>query len=241
MVSLGQIYFTLGVILKSFIYILGIILFTFNSCGSGGSGNSPILNYDIPEDATIYEDAEDGSIERWEVQQGHPVQNVKIGSNGSERSIYLRENWLRDENDNYILSEDGYPTNGAHYEIAMHNDNQFILEFDKMKKHDKIKYCFTVGVKLLTDYGTRYISFNPFYDKEGMDARAQWLLDGTVRELNFPLSMSYVKVTNVWKHLRFNLSDYLHQFEPDNHIISVNAFYFEGGNDYLDNILLTSE
>jgi hypothetical protein len=224
----------LGEILKTVISIINLtffILFTFIGCG-----NDTIFN-----DATIYEDAEDGSVERWKVQMGYPVKNVEIGANGSKRSILLKENWLRDKDENYILDANGYPINEAHYELQMINDHQFILEFDKMKeKNKKEHFCFTVGVKVDTIFGKRLISFNPFYDKEDMSAEII-PVDNNAKELVFPLSMKYVDVTGVWKHLKFDLISYLHQLEPDNNISLVTAFYFEGGDDYLDNIQLSSK
>jgi hypothetical protein len=221
------------------------MLFTFISCSDSTrdniDGDNPINEYSIHD--TIYEDAEDGTIDRWEElnERGIPIQNVEIGANGSNRSIFLRDNWRRDNDGNYIKDENGFPINDAHYELPIHNNHQFILEFDKMKKEADITYCFTIGVKLDTKDGERHISFNPFYDKEDMEANAQWILDGSVKELVFPLSMDYVDITNVWEHLRFDLVDYLNILDPGNEIIEVTAFYFQGGDDYLDNIQFSSE
>jgi len=211
--------------------IIVIILTFFISCGK----DTTIIN------ATTYEDAEDGSIQRWEVQMGYPIKNVIGGANGSKRSILLKENWLRDANNEYILDKNGYPINGAHYELKMINDHQFILEFDKMKeKNEEEHFCFTVGIKVDTTFGKRLISFNPFYDKENMNAEII-PADNNAKELVFPLSMKYVDVAGVWKHLKFDLNSYLHQLEPDNKILLVKSFYFEGGDDYLDNIQLSSK
>jgi hypothetical protein len=221
--------------MKNIVYnisFLLLLLFTLTSCGRNSLDIEP-LNYEFNDSDSIYEDGEDGSTDRWIVKNGYPVENVNIGANGSSRSIFLRQNWYEDDNGKII--------NGAHYELEIGNENQFILEFDKMKKSAKTKHCFTVGVKLDTTQGERHISFNTFYDKEGVSANAQWIIDDTIKEIVFPLSMDYVKISNVWKHLRFDLVKYLHEFEPDNDINSVIAFYFQGGDDYLDNIRLVSE
>jgi len=223
--------------LKTIINTISLIFFISFSLTSCGRNNQPI----IPADATIYEDAEDGTTQRWEVWGGYPIENVKIGANGSKHSILLRENWLRDKDGNYILDKNGYPINGAHYELQMKNDHQFILEFDKMKEKNKeVHFCFTFGVKVDTTFGKRLISFNPFYDKENMDANII-PADNDALELVFPLSMQYVTDAGVWRHLRFDLVSYLHQLEPNNNIVSITAFYFEGGDDYLDNIFLVSK
>jgi hypothetical protein len=224
----------LGEILKTVISIISLIFFI--SFIFTGCGNDTIL-----KDATIYEDAEDGSVERWKVQMGYPVKNVEVGANGSKRSMLFKENWLRDKDDNYVLDANGYPINAAHYELQMINDHQFILEFDKMKEKNEIEhFCFTVGVKVHTTLGKRLISFNPYYDKVHMNANII-PADDNAKELVFPLSMQYVTDAGVWKHLRFDLVSYLHQLEPDNNILLVTAFYFEGGDDYLDNIQLSSK
>lgn len=217
---------------------LFIILLTFTSCGS--DNNASMFPYTFNKDDTIYEDAEDGKIGRWQVIQGHPVENVADGANGSARSILLRENWLRDGKGEFQLNENGFPINDAHYELPLNNDTQFIIEFDKKKKESEEQFCFTVGIKLETQLGERLLSFNPFYAREGMQADTQ-ILDDNVLEFVFPLSMDYVDIGGVWKHLRFDLVKYLHQFEPDNEILLVTAFYFQGGDDYLDNIRLVSE
>ena len=231
--------------MKSFFYLIGLtslVLFTFISCGgSDRSSASKETYYSFNDSDTIYEDGEDGSISRWELRIGHPIQNVNIGANGSDRSILVRENWLRGEDGNLTLNEYGDATNNAHYELPLNNDYQFILEFDKMKKIANITHCFTVGVKLDTIWGERHISFNTFFDQQGSPAMEQWILDDTVLEMVFPLDMAYVNEANVWRHLRFNILEYLHEFEPDNEIINMKSFYFQGGDDYLDNIRLVSE
>jgi len=214
-------------------------ILNFTSCGSDSVQEENY--YSFADSDSIYETAEDGSVDNWSVFAGHPIENIKIGANGSNRSIFVRENWLRNEDGSYATNEYGFPINDAHYELSIDNNYQFILEFDKMKKEAKTMHCFTLGVKLETEYGERHILFDPFYDKEGMEANTQWIMDGSVKELIFPLSMDYVNIGNVWKHLRLDLNDYLHQFEPDNNINTITAFYFQGGDDYLDNIRLVSE
>jgi hypothetical protein len=121
----------------------------------------------------------------------------------------------------------------------MGNNWQFILEFDKMKKRSDSQYCFSTGVTVETEYGVRYLTFNTYFDKQGYSAITQEIGEGI--EMVFPLSMSYVDDGGIWKHLKFDLNDYLHRFEAGNTIYSIRNFYFQGGNDYLDNIRLTSK
>ncbi len=225
--------------MKTFLY-LTLLLFTsfiFISCGSDRSGEN---YYSFNDSDSIYWDGEDGTIGNWQLWQGHPIENVAKGANGSKRSILLREDWIGEDGDDY----ESY-INGASYHLPIQNDYQTILEFDKMKKRgEKINHCFIVGVKTITEYGERWISFNTFYDLRKIDASSQWFdtENGSVLEFVFPLSMNeYVTQDSVWKHLRFDLNSYLQQFEPDNKILSIESFYFEGGDDYLDNIRLVSQ
>jgi len=200
------------------------------------------LVYDISP-PTVYEDGEDGETSRWAVWQGHAIANADIGADGSNHSIFVRHNWLYTDAGDSVLDENGFPINAAHYQLDMYNDHQFILELDKMKKggYNGNNYCFSMGVKLATNYGVRYITFNPYYERESIEQSEQYIMNGEVKELTFPLSMSYVLDTGVWQHLRFDLNNYLHQFEPNNQITEVLSFYFQGGDDYLDNIRLLSE
>jgi len=228
--------------LINFSVIVPFILFTLLACGSNRSADTNEF-YSFNDSDTIYETAEEGNTSKWLESDGLEIQNVEEGSNGSSRSILVKENWLRDENGDLKKSENGNLTNLAHYELPMNNEKQFILEFDKMRKigGNDISYCFTVGVKLDTEYGERLISFNTFFDLAKMDSMEQWLVEDMVKEMVFPLSMNYVNEVNTWKRLRFDLEASLHEFEPDNKINKVISFYFQGGDDYLDNIRLVSE
>ncbi len=225
--------------MKTFLHLTLLIFISsiFISCGSNRSGEN---YYNFNDSDSIYWDGEDGTIGNWQLWEGHPIENVEKGANGSKRSILLRENWIGDDGDDY----ESY-INGASYHLPIGNDFQSILEFDKMKKRGKkINHCFIAGVKTTTNYGERWISFNTFYDLKKYEANSQWfdVGDKSVVEFVFPLSMDeYVTQDSVWKHLRFDLNSYLQKFEPDNKIISVESFYFEGGDDYLDNIRLVSE
>ncbi len=207
---------------------------TFAACGSDNRTDRVVEldNYNIDNSDSYYETAEDGSTHRWEIKSGWEIENVEGGANDSDRSIFFRRKWSEDENGNL--------KNDSHYELSLYNDYQFILELDKKKKSSNRQYCLTIGVKVDTYEGERYLSFNTFYDKENMEADIQ-TLDGDIPEMVFPLSMDYVNIGGIWTGLRFDLSQYLHQFEPNNEITAVTAFYFQGGDDYLDNIRLVSE
>ncbi len=235
--------------MKIFINFLAIsffLLFTFTSCQS--TENSPKykqLNYSFNDSDTMYEDAEDGSIKRWAILQGFPIQNVAIGSNGSNRSIFLRQNWLLEDDGSFTKDENGYPINAAHYELKLENKKQFIIEFDIMKKEARLKHSFTLGVEVDTKLGKRHISFNTYYDYIKASPIEQWISNNTIKEMVFPLSkdysVDYITIGNAWKHVRLDIEQYLQEYEPENEIIEMRKFYFQGGDNYLDNIRLVSQ
>ncbi len=217
------------------------LLFTLISCSSDKKEDSLDVSYTLNPDDTVYEDAEDGNTSRWLKSWGYAIENVEGGANGSKRSIFVREDWLREDNGSLLTTEEGYNVNLAHYELPMENSRQFILEFDKKRAIIDPSYCFSVGVKVETKMGERHITFNTWFDQEKMEPIEQWLVEEKIKELVFPLSMEYVKDAGRWKRLRFDLTKYLHKFEPDNEIVKVISFYFQGGDDYLDNIRLVSK
>ncbi len=230
----------------NFLTLSSFIIFTFISCK--GAEKTPVfgeLSYSFNASDTMYEDAEDGSVSKWVVKQGFPVQNVPIGSNASARSIFVRQNWLLNDDGNFTKDENGYPINAADYELTLENKKQFILEFDIMKKEARLKHSFTLGVKINTKLGERDISFNTYFDFAKSPPIEQWIFGNTVKEMVFPLSKDYsedyISIGDVWKHVRLDIREYLHVFEPNNEIIEMKVFYFQGGDNYLDNIRLVSQ
>ncbi len=219
-------------ILKTLFFLL-FSLFIITACGSSSSNNIDITN-------TLYEDAENGLVDKWEVTVGsYEVLNIQEGANNSNRSIFLRHDWHE---------ENGEMVSGVSYRLTnengtdWNNTTQKVLHLDHMKKisKDNKLYSFTISVETDTKLGKRMLSFNTYYDKTDMNPSSQSYPDVDYIELTFPLSMQYVREFDIWQHIRLDLEEYLHQLEPQNEIISVNAFVFEGGDDYLDNISLAS-
>ncbi len=216
-------------------YTIPLFLFSIlilAGCGGGGVSSEYAV-------VKVYENGEDGSTKRWERYEKCPydAENVEGGANGSGRSIYLRQNWVKQPDGNY--------TNEAGYKLLLpdgsywHDTLRTILDFDK-KKHispDEMLYCFDCGVEVKTAKGPRRLVFSTWYDKNNYPAEKKVFSD--IIEYTFPLSMEYVEHPDVWQHLHFDLNAWLHSFEPDNNITAVEFFFFEGGDDYLDNITLS--
>ncbi len=220
-------------ILKLMFFLL-FSLFFVTACGSSSDNNGGTT------DKTLYEDAENGLVDKWEVTLGpYEVLNVQEGAQGSSRSIFLRHDWHK---------ENGKMISGVSYRLTnenatpWNNTTQKVLHLDHMKKvsGDNKTYSFTISVETMTKLGKRMLSFNTYYDKMKMDPSSQSYPDVDYIELTYPLNLQYVKEFDTWQHIRLDLQEYLHQLEPQNEIIAINAFVFEGGDDYLDNISLAS-
>lgn len=218
--------------MKKNILIIGVLIFLLIGCGSSGQDAtlSPysVETYDVNENATVYETAEDGVVTRWLVTEGpYEVQNAGIGANGSVRSILLRENWQE--------HDDGTFSNEAFYVLETPNDKgQFNLEFDMRVYDDLDQPCFLFGVKVETNYGSKIMVFDIYTQHIGLEAYvSDW------DEMVFPLDETYRFGGFGWRHLTFDLEEYLHLFEPNNQIISVEKFFVRGGDIFLDNIRLT--
>ncbi len=217
------------------IFFLLFSLFFIAGCGSGSSKN------DTANNKTIYEDAENALVDKWQVTLGpYEVLNIETGAQGSNRSIFLRHDWHE---------QNGHMVSGVSYRLTneegtdWNNTTQKILHLDHMKKisKDNKLYSFTLSVEVQTKLGKRMLSFNTYYDKMKFEPDSQNYDDVDYIELVYPLDMKYVSQYDKWQHIRIDLTEYLHKLEPQNEILSVNAFVFEGGDDYLDNISLSSD
>ncbi|NPA81238.1 MAG: hypothetical protein GXO31_01380 [Epsilonproteobacteria bacterium] len=185
---------------------------------------------------TVYEDAEDGSIERWArlSNKGH-ISNVAGGADGSARAIMLwgpfwyGGRWGEIDYKLY-LNSDHDPWNN-HY--------QHILEFD-IKTNHSWEPCFYFELPLMTSQGRRVISFDTYIPHTHQQESRRDM--GDYVQLSFGISEDYRR-GRVWKHVRLDLQEYVNRFEPDNIILSVDGFVFNtrGGDYLLDNIRLVSE
>ncbi len=225
-------------ITKNFIFFLFVII-SLTSCGSDRTISSDTTS--LSKNATIYEDAEDGTNNKWEVYQGpYDVKIVDFGAKGSEHSVLLRQNWHK---------EDGQYVSGVYYRLTNEehsnwdNTTQKVLHFDHMKKRssDGSLYCFTVGVEVDTSYGKRTILFNTYFDKKHYPPDVTPIEEEDTVQITFPLLTSSVNSTKRWQHVSLDIEKYLHKIEPNNKLISINAFIVDGGDDYFDNIALDSQ
>ena len=188
-----------------------------------------VTNEPIPP--TIYEDAEDGSVARWSMQGGSTVVIKNDGFN-SAKSVYMRAYWKK---------VNGVWVNTAHYQLTdinhanWNNSTQKILEFDHKTTGSP---CFIFGVYVNTLQGERVMNWSMWYERQGMEATKIVYEDGYT-EIVYPYSDG-MRYERNWTAHRIDLETQLKVVEPNNRILSVNAFYTTGGKHY-DNIRLVSE
>ena len=185
-----------------------------------------------PRAPTIYEDAEDGKTLGWFTTGGPDVvQNIKVVGS---RSIWGNARW----------DGDHYPRqNHSSYKKVLdngelfNNTDQFILALDTIGPTG----CMRFGVEVRTKQGFRAITLSTWFDTNNYPPQKQIYSDGYV-ELTYPIPMP---LRYYGRHsVQYNLQTLLHQLEPDNDIISVDAFYMSGyseGAGGVDNVRLLSQ
>ncbi len=217
---------------KMYVYCVGLLsLLIVIGCGSSVDNEidtRSVKKYNIKNNSTVYETAEDGSTKRWRTVEGpYSVQIYNMGANGSSRSILTKQNWKETAPERYY--------NEALYVMNMYNNKrEFNLEFDLRTYRDLDQPCFMVGVEVETYWGTKRILFDVFQAHNNAKAYIT-----NLGELSFPLSEDYRFGGQGWLHLKFNLQTYLHKFQPKNNITKVKRFFVRGGDIMLDNIRLT--
>jgi len=178
---------------------------------------------------TIYEDGEDGTTNRWLSKGEGTISNQAVGYN-SARSIYTPAVWRG--------WDVGYT---SHYELtniahtSWNNTTQRVLKFEHKTTGSP---CFVFGVYIDTIQGPRVMTWSTWYERNNMPPTKVVYDDGGV-ELMYPIRES-IRYAHDWQPHSYDLEERLKVIEPDNNIISVDAFYTTGGK-YYDNIRLESE
>jgi len=160
----------------------------------------------------IYEDAEDGTINGWRVREGNDgdIANV-YDENLRSRVIELRGGG------SYILG-------GINGDNAWHNSTQRTISW---KMRTDIAYSIYVVVN--TKNGTRYL----FYTS----SPNRGLKHGFENGIHHGLGEA--TIDGRWRRVTRDLEKDLKDAEPDNRILEVNGFIFNGGNGArIDNIVL---
>jgi len=197
------------------------------------------------DDFILYEDAENGISDDWQVVMGtYKPKRISTGYK-SKGSVKLTTNWV------------SKVFNGVEYQLPLNNYSHTTLELDvggvgkKGGKLGGIHYGskigsmphYSVGVYVTTKFGARVMTWDSWFTHDEIDAfKASY--GGKYVWLYYPSPIELVRGYGFqndlkkWEHFKVNLNDYLEQLEPGNKIISVDTFVATGG--FLDNIKLTN-
>jgi len=167
--------------------------------------NSAILYEPYTQDPiTVYEDAEDGTIQGWSIfandPEGATIRNVK---DPQRNGLVIELNGTGLSN-GYMLGE---RTGEGAWE-----------EYDKKVLRWSMKYAesFTIYISAETTLGRRYFTYTPIDEDRGLS-------NGYIL-----LGLGSTSANGTWQTFTRDLVEDLHRFEPDNHLISINAFMIRG-------------
>jgi len=200
-----------------------IISTIFLGCDSGTEQHS-----------TLYEDAENTLSSDWHTVSGNAYPYRISAYNGSDSCVNLPVTWYKDSHGDW--------KNPHEYYLTLNNHNsEHILELDVGGTGMVIPH-YLLGVTLDTKYGKRTLAWDSFYNHSNITPSYTEHTNNSVTMV-FPSPVELVRgfdyeKPTTWLHFKVDIEEYLHQFEPDNVILSIERFIATGGN--LDNIKLSS-
>ncbi len=184
-------------------------LLSINAFMIRGSGRvddiQALISTDVPlTENILYEDAEDGNREGWRIfaddPEGATINNVLDEVKGG-RVISLQGTG---KSNGYMLGErtgDG----------AWNNEDNRAIKWAMNYAED-----FTIYISAETTLGRRYFTYTPIDEDRGLIG--EYLLLGLGSE----------RMNGSWQIVTRNLLEDLHRFEPNNDLVSVNAFMIRG-------------
>jgi len=185
--------------------LLSIISFELR--GSGLFDDLKLLSRPIipdPREDIIYEDAEDKSTSRWHVYddspQGATISNI-FDEEKQSRVIEFNGNGFENGYEIGARRGDGKWENRDHKAIS------WSMKFDEY---------FSIYIAVDTLNGVRYLTYEPRDKDRG--PIASYIRFGIGSDI----------INGGWKSITRNLQDDLQKFEPDNRLLSINAFLVRG-------------
>ncbi len=150
----------------------------------------------------VYEDAEDETINGWSIYDNASgsatINNIADEVRGS-RVIEL----LGGTSDGYRLGDE----NGHDIWDRDHNSIRWSINSS---------LYFSLYIEVQTDNGVRYLVYNPRDDTRGV--RGSYIRFGLGADVS----------NGTWQTFTRNLEDDLHQFQPNNNLVAIQAFLFRG-------------
>ncbi len=167
-------------------------------------------------DTVIYENAEDGSSDRWEIADNSPLgATVSVQYDAQRASHVIALNGAGMKNSYRLGDRAGRP--GAWNDTA-HRILSWQGRFEK---------SFTFYVTVETDWGRRFLTYLP------------WARDIGQRGAYILIGLGTSAADGQWHSLQRDLAADLAHYEPGNRIVSVNGLFVRG-NGLLDDIALSS-
>jgi len=167
--------------------------------------------------ATIYEDAEHGTTNNWRVYDNIPsgttINNI-LDTGQNSKVIQFQGNTRKN---GYILGD----FEGK--EEAWNNKTE-----QKLIWNMKYSEPFIIYVRVMTKDGGKYIVYTNSNDDKGL--KGNYIFIGLGSQSS----------NGSWQTFEQDLKDDLKKYQPNNDLISVNAFLIRGSG-YIDNIQLTKE
>lgn len=187
----------------------------YDTQGNESDFSEEVVHVVAPPEPTVYEDAEDGTVNGWDVYDNDPP--------GMEIS-----NVLDDERQSHVIELSGFGwENGAclrNPDLTLwQNAGHFVIQWS-------MKYCesFTIYIDVETTAGHRYVYYTPLdYDALG---GAEYVHHGLGTHM----------IDGQWRTFVRNLEADLHQAQPGISIIEVNGFLIRGSGR-VDDIILHDE
>jgi len=165
--------------------------------------------------STVYENAEDNSTNRWSVYDNSPEgANITIAFDNNSSVIDFNGSGL----------DNGYILGSFYDDLSWRNSEESILTWDMKSNEEYIIY-----ILLKTTKGYRYLYYTPSDFDYGVGDNIEYIHHG----------LGTFSKDGLWHTYGRDLEADLKEFEPDNELISVNAFLVRG-NIRVDNIALTS-
>ncbi len=160
----------------------------------------------------VYEDAEDGSTQRWRIYAGD-------GENATVSNISTNNNRIIKFRGNGKLT--GYMLGARSGRSAWNNSVANTIEWRMRYDED-----FTIYISTETSNGRRYLVYTPREDDRGL------------RGSYVRLGLGEYAKDGQWHTFSRNLVRDIHRYEPNNQLISINAFLIRGSGEVDDISLL---
>jgi hypothetical protein len=191
-----------------------ISVLSFEVRGSGLMDDIKMLSTPVipdPREDIVYEDGEDGTNARWRIYDNNPegatVSNIQDATKGS-RVILFSGNGF----------ENGYEIGARRGDEKWNNRDHKGISWSMNFKN----YC-SIYVAIDTKNGARYLTYEPRDEDRG--TVGSYIRFGLGESAN----------SGTWQKFSRNVEEDLHQFEPDNSLVSINALLVRG-NGMIDDI-----